>query len=166
MNGNNKRLVLIGIDCGINGAIAAIDEKFNVLGLEDTPIIKAGGKSLYNVAEMSAILRRYALLGDPFVIVGKAQVILSQGVTDILHTGFGFGLWCGILGALEISAQIVMPSVWKQDILKGCPGEGKTRAIGFVTRMFPTAELIPVGCRTPHDGRVEALFLAYCGVKK
>ena len=165
MNGQNTNRVLIGIDSGLTGAIAAIDEKLNILGLEDTPIIKAGGKALYDVAVMAAALRRLCLIGVALVILEQQQAFSGQGVTSTFQTGYGFGLWSGILGALEVPYRTVKPSVWTREILKGCPGDGKARSIGFVTRMFPVAELVPPGCRKPRDGRADALCLAYWGVK-
>ena len=138
MNGQNTKRVFVGIDPGLSGGIAVIDEHLNVLNLEDTPTIKASGKTIYDVAGMAAVLRRLSLI---------------------------FGLWCGILGALELSFRTASPSAWTREVLKGCPGEGKARSIGFVTRMFPGAELVPSGCRRPRDGRTDALCLAYWGLK-
>ena len=165
MNGQNTKRIFIGIDPGLSGGIAVIDEHLSVLGLEDTPIIKAGGKSLYSVADMAAILRRFALMGAALVILEQAQSMPGQGVTSTFQTGYGFGLWNGIIGALEIPCRTVKPSVWTREVLKGCTGEGKARSIGFITRMFPSAELTPPGCRKPRDGRADALCLAYWGLR-
>ena len=156
--------IFIGIDPGLSGAVAAIDEKYNVLGLEDTPTIKAGGKTLYSVEGMAALLRRFALLGAVLVILEQAQAMPGQGVSSTFSTGYGFGLWSGILGALELPYKAIRPSVWTRKVLSGCPGQGKDRSIGFAMRMFPGAELVPPGCRRPRDGRADALCLAFLGV--
>jgi crossover junction endodeoxyribonuclease RuvC len=159
----NKK-ISIGIDPGLNGAVAAIDEGFNVLALEDTPTVRAKGKILYNITAMCALLRRLALLGDPFVVLEQAQGMPGQGVSSTFSTGYGFGIWSGILGALELPYRSVRPSAWTREVLAGSPGEGKERSIGFVMRMFPGAELVPPGCRKPRDGRADALCLAYWGL--
>jgi crossover junction endodeoxyribonuclease RuvC len=156
--------VIIGIDPGLHGAVAAIDADLNVLGLEDTPTISAGGKTLYDSAEMAALLRRFALLGSPLAILEQAQGMPAQGVASTFVTGYGFGIWAGILAALELPYKAVRPAVWTRKVLAGCPGEGKTRSIGFAMKMFPGAELVPQGCRKPRDGRADALGLAYLGV--
>jgi crossover junction endodeoxyribonuclease RuvC len=157
--------IYIGIDPGLNGAVAAIDENFHVLGLTDTPVIKTGGKLSYDVTEMANVLRRFALMGDAVVILEQAQGMPGQGIVSTFSIGFGFGIWSGILGALGISYRAIKPSVWVREILTGSPGQGKERSINFALKLFPTAELTPQGCRKPRDGRSDALALAYWGTK-
>jgi crossover junction endodeoxyribonuclease RuvC len=78
--------------------------------------------------------------------------------------GRGFGLWQGILSALEIPYREVHPATWTRKVLAGAPGQGKGRSIEFAAKMFTAAELTPPGCRKPRDGRADALALAYWGV--
>jgi crossover junction endodeoxyribonuclease RuvC len=156
--------IFIGIDPGLHGAVTAVDGKFQVLGLEDTPVFSVGGKLAYNIPEMAALLRRFALMGEPLAVLEQAQAMPGQGVSSTFSTGYGLGLWSGILGALEIPYRAVRPSVWTRKILDGAPGQGKARVIAFASKMFPAAELIPEGCRKPRDGRADALALACWGM--
>lgn len=158
--------VVLGIDPGLQGAIAAINpDSTQILGLEDTPTLWAEGKTIYNVAEMAALIRRFALMGDTVAILEQAQAMPGQGVSSTFSTGYGygFGLWSGILATLEIPYRTVRPSVWTRKVLHGAPGEGKARTIAWASRMFPSAELVPPGCRKPRDGRADALGLAVWG---
>jgi crossover junction endodeoxyribonuclease RuvC len=157
--------VYIGIDPGLSGGVAAIDGSLHILHLVDTPVISVSGRHSYDVGEMANILRRLALLGDSIVVLEAAQSMPGQGVSSTFSTGYGFGLWCGIIGALALPYRTVRPSVWIRKILAGSPGEGKARSIGFALRMFPGAELIPPGCRKPRDGRADALGLAFWGCR-
>ncbi|MDR1048749.1 MAG: hypothetical protein LBL51_03250 [Synergistaceae bacterium] len=160
--------LFIGIDPGLSGAVAVVDEKLQILGLEDTPVVRAGGKTQYNVAEMAALIRRFVLMGDDvgnvLAVLEAQQGLPGQGVTSTFHTGYGYGLWCGILGTMELPYRTVRPSVWTRKVLAGSPGEGKARSIAFTLKMFPAAELIPPGCRKPRDGRADAACLAYWGM--
>ena len=165
MTSRNTKRIFIGIDPGISGAVVAIGADLRVLALGDTPTLKTGGKTLYDVAEMAALLRRFCLMGEALVVLETAQPMPKQGVTSTFSTGFGYGLWCGILSALEISYRTVKPSVWTRDVLKGCSGEGKERSVAFIMQMFPGVELVLPGCKKPRDGRADALALAYWGVK-
>jgi crossover junction endodeoxyribonuclease RuvC len=88
----------------------------------------------------------------------------GQGVTSTFSTGYGFGLWAGILGTLEIPFRTVRPSSWVRCVLDGAPGQGKGRSVAFASKMFPAAELVPPGRRKPMDGRADALCLAYWGL--
>ena len=158
--------ISIGVDPGIHGAIACINAvTLGILELIDTPTISTEGKRLYNVAEMAAAIRRMSLFGDAVVVLEQAQAMPGQGVASTFATGRGFGLWEGILSALDVPYRTVRPVVWTKRVLTGTPDEGKVRSIGFALRMFPGCELVPEGSRKPRDGRSDALCLAYYGIQ-
>lgn len=164
-----RKWVIIGIDPGVSGAVAAITGEGEVIGLVDTPIIKAGGKALYNVSGMAEKLRGFAIYADrggALAVLEQAQAMPGQGVSSTFSTGRSFGLWEGILGALEIPFITVRPSVWVKSVLTGVAGQGKERSIKFAMQAFPFAELIPEGCRKPRDGRADALCLAWYGMER
>jgi crossover junction endodeoxyribonuclease RuvC len=98
------------------------------------------------------------------VTLEQAQAMPGQGVTSTFSTGRGFGVWEGILGALDVPYRVVRPVVWAKRVLAGTPGEGKERSIRFAMQMFPGCGLTPKGSRKPRDGRADALSLAYYGV--
>jgi crossover junction endodeoxyribonuclease RuvC len=75
------------------------------------------------------------------------------------------GLCAGVcVVGVRVLVLFVRPCVWVRAILKGQPGEGKARALGYVARRFPGAELTPPRCRAPRDGRADALCLAVWGL--
>jgi crossover junction endodeoxyribonuclease RuvC len=157
--------ISIGIDPGFDGAIAAINAgSLEVLELMDTPVVTSEGKRLYDISEMAAVIRHMSLLGVAVVTLEQAQAMPGQGVTSTFSTGRGFGIWEGVLGALDVPYRTVRPAVWTRKIFAGMSGEGKARAIQFALRMFPGCELTPKGSRKPRDGRADALCLAYYGI--
>lgn len=81
----------------------------------------------------------------------------------MFSTGYGFGIWCGILGALSLPYRTIHPATWARAVLSGTPGAGKEKSIRFAITMFPGAEIIPPGCKKPRDGRADALALAFFG---
>jgi crossover junction endodeoxyribonuclease RuvC len=156
--------ISIGIDPGICGAMAAVSaQTLEVLEVVDTPVITGGGKKLYDISGMASMIRHMSLLGDAVVTLEQAQAMPGQGVSSTFSTGRGFGIWEGVLGALDVPYRTVRPSAWTKKVLAGTPGEGKERSIQFAMRMFPDAELTPKGSRKPRDGRADALCLAYYG---
>ena len=158
------RSVAIGIDNGISGGIAAIDaHSLEVVELHDTPVLSSGGKRLYDIDAMGALLRHLALGANATVILEQASARPGQGSVSTFSTGYGFGLWCGILGVLSVPYRIIHPATWTRKVLSGAPGEGKARSLNFAMRMFPGCELTPPGCRKVRDGRADALALAYYG---
>jgi crossover junction endodeoxyribonuclease RuvC len=157
--------ISIGIDPGIYGAIAAVSvSTLEVLEIMDMSTITAGGKKVFDITAMASVLRHVGLLGDAVVILEQAQAMPGQGVSSTFSTGRGAGIWEGVLGTLELPYRTVRSSVWTKRVFTGVSGQGKTRAIQFVMRMFPGTELIPPGCRAPRDGRADALCLAYFGI--
>ena len=74
--------------------------------------------------------------------------------------GQSFGWILGILDAFELSYQLVEPRKWKSEYSLN---SDKQKSIEVAKMLFPKAELIPKGCRKPHDGVAESILLAeYC----
>ena len=71
-------------------------------------------------------------------------------------TGYGFGIWIGLLAALQLPYSWVRPQVWKQAMGLGKAKEpSRLRAM----QLFPRADLR----RRKDHGRAEALLLAWYG---
>jgi crossover junction endodeoxyribonuclease RuvC len=159
-----RNSISIGIDPGLGGAIAAISAgSLEVLEVADTPVVTSDGKRLYDISSMADVIRHMSLFGDAVVILEQAQAMPGQGVSSTFSTGRGFGIWEGVLSALDVPYRTVRPSVWTKKVLAGTPGEGKARSLQFAMRMFPGCELTSKGSRKPRDGRSDALCLAYFG---
>ncbi|MDR1515311.1 MAG: hypothetical protein LBS45_06420 [Synergistaceae bacterium] len=153
--------VSIGIDPGVKGAIAAINvQTLEVIEVVDTPVVE----KMYDISEMAAVIRHMSLFGVAVVTLEQGQAMPGQGVTSTFSTGRGFGIWEGVLGALDVPYRVVRPHVWTKKVLAGVPGEGKERSIRFALQMFPGCELTPKGSHKPRDGRADALSLAYYGI--
>jgi crossover junction endodeoxyribonuclease RuvC len=159
--------IIIGIDPGIKGAVAAVRESDRgLIEVIDCPTRRVDRTTIYDVPEMAHTIRRLALAGDATVILEQAQSMPGQGVKSMYSVGRSFGLWEGILAALDVPFRTVRPSVWMKKLFAGMPGEnkGKFRSIQFALQMFPNIMLTPQRCRTPKDGRADAACLAYWGV--
>lgn len=99
-------------------------------------------------------------LGRPVVLAG-VELVTSFGMGR--QSAFVFGQGVGALVALcELEGWPVIrptPQSWQRTI--GATRKGGTAdPLGPVSRLFPTAEVVPRGCRKPHDGLVDALGIA------
>lgn len=159
-------MIVIGIDPGLSGAVAAVDSETRILlRVADTPVFNVQKGWEYDMSGMADLLRSI-ILGNPArVVIERAQPMPGQGVTSTFSTGMGYGIWIGLLGALEIPYSSVRPCEWTRKLLKGVPGEGKARSILLASQTFPGIELVPPGCRKPRDGRADAACIAYYGVQ-
>lgn len=160
------RPIFIGIDPGLDGALAAIESDGHVLLVEDTPTVSVkkgkGKKRVYIDGSMVQTLSK--LSGGRLIrMVGIENVHArpKQGVTSMFSMGYGFGLWSGILSALGIPYERIEPVSWKRAI-GGLVGEDKGQSIIVARRLFPTASLD----RKKDHGRADSLLIAECMRRK
>jgi len=156
---------IVGIDTGLHGALSCIFEDGRV-NIKDTPIykIKKGKriKTQYDLKIMSRYLKNVI---PCTVYLEKSQAFPGQGACSTWNTGYGFGLWVGILTALKIPYEIVSPKTWQKEFFVGKAGETKALAYKVASALFPNVEL-----KTPRgrllDGRADALLLSEFGKRK
>jgi len=152
-------MILIGVDPGLDGAMAVLADGKVVFF--DTPTIntKSGkrNKREYNIAEMAQRLRK---LDDPdikvLIAIEKIHAMPKQGVSSMFSMGFGFGIWQGILAAYQIPYTLVPPKIWKNKIV----GVGKDKEASRLKaiQLFPKcAEQLK---RKKDHNRAEALLIA------
>jgi crossover junction endodeoxyribonuclease RuvC len=152
-----------GIDPGLKGAVAWITEDGG-FEIYPTPVMKVGSKNFYWVANMSLAFYKYLNDGyDITVYLEKAQAMPKQGVSSTFKTGEGFGLWQGILSAMNIPYVVVTPQKWQKRILAGMKGSTKDRSAVAATRLFPDESFVAEGCRKIHDGMTDAACIARYG---
>ena len=89
--------------------------------------------------------------------VESVHAMPHQGVKSMFTFGTSFGWILGALDASEISYQLIEPQRWKKEFTLN---SDKKRSIAVAKQLFPSAMLIPPGCRTPHDGIAEAILLS------
>ena len=169
----------LGIDPGKNGFLCllvdcgtAAEAAQGTMRFWPTPTIKVGkgtsNKQDYDVAAMRRILTDAA---PTLVILEKQQAMCradnerTQGTASSFSTGFGYGLWLGLIAGLGFCCQVVHPRTWQAKLLRDVQGtDTKARSITAAGRLFPTVDLRASDrCRKPHDGKADALLIAHYG---
>jgi len=151
-------MIYIGIDPGLNGAIAVIDPD-GKLHLEDTPVLLPDpkkGKREYDEAGMRRCLASWFVIDEAKAVIEKQQAFPGQGVSSTFRTGMGYGIWRGLLAGLQIPYEIVGPRTWKKEMLKDMDQSSKASSLLKAKQLFPTADIT----LKKHDGRAEALLMA------
>jgi len=94
------------------------------------------------------------------VVIENVHSMPKQGVASSFQFGVGFGIWRGIIAALQLPCERVEPVVWKRALHLG-PDKGK--AVQRALRLYPRADLGHTyrGRTIYHDGLAEALLLAH-----
>src|SRR5262249_41123411 len=152
--------VSIGIDPGLTGAVAVLAPDGTLQALHDTPTLKLltrrGVRQEYDVPGLLALLEPYRG-SQSHVLIESSQALPGQGVRSMWTTGYGYGLWIGVLGALQLPYTAVRPQIWKKAFSLGKDKEAaRLRAM----QLFPGADLR----RKKDHGRAEALLLAHYGL--
>jgi len=151
--------MIISIDPGLGGAVAVLAPDGSLVALHDTPVltlqVSRGTRQCYDIPGMAAVLQPYVGPGV-HVVIEESQAMPGQGVRSMFTTGFGYGLWIGLLTALQIPYSPIRPAIWKKTFSLGKDKEAsRLRAM----QLFPQADL-----RHKKDhGRAEALLLAVYG---
>ena len=101
------------------------------------------------------------------VMIEKQQSFPGQGVSSTFSTGFGYGLWLGLLNAAGIAYEEVRPAAWTKSMLSGSTGKGKGAHILAAKRVFPGIDLRrSERARVDDDGIADAALLAMYGYRR
>ena len=147
--------MICGIDPGLTGGIAFLHNDV-VLAIR-TPVIKVQKKNYLNVGEIVSLLMKH----DPdHIYIEKQQAMPKQGVASTFRTGFGYGVYLGLIIALGIKHTEVTARQWKKDL---CVPADKNMARGIATKLYPHASSQwKLKCE---DGVAESTLIAHWGAK-
>ena len=140
--------LIAGIDPGKTGAIAIIAEKMEILNVHDWESPRAASDFL-------DIWKR----GDiSFAILEKVHSFPGQGVKSVWSFAENFGVWEGILSAMEIPFQLIPPRQWmKGQITPSDHIKVKKRGLTVCRRLYPKSNWFRL---ERHDGRADAVLMA------
>lgn len=156
-------MMTIGIDPGLGGSIAVLNESATVIFLEDMPTLKTTkSRRILDEARILMLLRAAWRPEACRAVIERAMVMPKQGSASGFKIGVGYGQLLGILAALQIPRISVIPQTWQKAIIGKCePGTSKDRARAFAQGFWPGADL---GTRKSQD-RADALCLALYGIR-
>lgn len=106
---------IIGVDPGMNGAIAILTNTGELIQVFDMPCIETKvGKSIKRRVSAELIATELRLYQDACACVERVNAMPGQGVSSSFGFGESYGLVRGVLAALQIPTQLVSPVVWKK----------------------------------------------------
>lgn len=152
---------VLGIDVGLNGAIALIVDG-QLLEVHDMPTVtlKRNNKTkrMVNAQALSLIIR--GAKADA-AYLERLNAMPGQGVTSMFSMGQSLGVVLGILAACEVPTTTIPPRTWQKalDVPQGKDGSRYRAA-----QLFP--EHADMFSRVKDDGRSDAVLIAAYGVKQ
>ena len=151
----------LGIDIGLNGAIALV-EGGQLLEVHDMPTFtverNAKTKRMVNAAELARLIRQAA---PASAYLERLNAMPGQGVTSMFSMGQSLGVVLGILAGLDIATTTIPPRTWQKalDVPQGKDGS-----------RYRAAQLFPAHAaqfaRVKDDGRSDAALIAAYGASR
>lgn len=137
-------LLIMGIDCGKEGAIAIYNSVSKAYRVLPTPVIietyKGKKRVGYNITKMTELIPR----SNTMIIIEETFGLPKNGMSN-WATGYTYGLWQGILvgkGIPTSRIKIVKPKEWQAKMLINHPGKNtKERSIARVQAVHPEINL-------------------------
>jgi len=151
-------MMYVGIDPGLNGAVAYFDVENGHLSIVDMPTmeVKRNNKVKREVhaAGLAHLLAIEFEVGG--VILERVGAMPGQGVTSVFSFGRSTGLIEGVLAAYDLPVTIITPQEWQKAAkVRGGKDGSRLRAC----ELFPNyAGLFAL---KKHDGRADAALMAW-----
>jgi crossover junction endodeoxyribonuclease RuvC len=154
-----KRMNVLAIDPGLEGAGAVIGADGELIEVFDLPVVGEGAGRRVDAANLTDLVRAHA----PYrlAVIERVNAFPKQGVASTFRFGVSFGIVVGVVAALAIPARFVSPAQWKRTMrLNNRAETSRMRAI----------ELFPGRCelfgKKKHHHRAEACLLGLYGMKQ
>lgn len=146
-------LLTIGIDPGLSGALAILNQAGEIVALADLPVIRDRSLAWIDASRMQSLILGALEGRRAGAIVERVSSMPGQGIASAFQFGVGFGSVLGVLQALHLPIVLVTPAVWKHSYGLG---KDKKAALHKARLLHPMAELH----LAKHHGRGEALLIA------
>ena len=156
-------MIVLGIDCGLTGAVAAISSDRSYAGVFDLPVI-ASGKSAkvqthIDAAGLAETIKQARIAAGSVDVwmaaVERVAAMPGQGVSSVFSLGDSFGAIRATLAVKHIACEFVTPNAWKR--YYGLDGD-KERARAKAIELFPG--LATSLSRKKDHNRAEAILVA------
>ena len=184
-------MLVVGVDPGGSGGMYALKKEARTDNWEPgrslvMPMVDVG-KRVRDV-DIKAIVGWFEELAEQYQEPVSLVVLEDVGYMPASATGFGSGYGdsilsgrynqiLGMIKTLDMPRELPKPQTWQSKLgvkvprVKGEKAVDRKRTIkqtitAFVLNRYPTAVIIAPGCRTIHDGLVDALALAHYGAMK
>ncbi len=155
--------IFIGIDPGLNGGLAFVEDS----RIELYPMPTIGGGKDYDIQRMKELLLEPLEKGTRVVCTIEQQIALpGQGLTSTLQTGKGYGILLGLLAGMNIPHQVVSARQWQNQLFTGVAAKLETKAKSEIVakRLFPSADFRKSNlAKKASDGLTDAACIAEFG---
>jgi hypothetical protein len=154
--------MIIGIDNGLEGGLVAMKEDGTIVSYEKMPKVlnMQSGKFEIDLFKVVDWVEEFAKVGlttvvleEPLHAAGSSQSLRSMAMS--------FGGLRGIFLGFGFPVVRMQVGEWQTKMIgRGPKGTTKARALKAAKKLWPQESFILKGCRTPHDGIIDAALIA------
>jgi hypothetical protein len=150
--------IFLGIDIGVQGAIATLSDAFDLIEVVDMPVLSDGpsGRRSVSAPLLAEIIFRSHASAAFVEFVGARP---GEGAVGAFAFGRSRGVIEGVLGAAGIPATLIAPASWKRAV--GLSLASKDASRSEAIRRWPSHAAL--FARVKDDGRAEAALIAVAG---
>lgn len=156
------RVLTIGFDPGLSGAVAFIEDDGVVAGVYDLPVVRDAKLAWIHGGQLASMIIDHKAHRRCTAMVERVNSMPQQGIASAFQFGVGFGSVLSVLQALGVAIEFVRPTEWKKSYGLGGANKAKHQALNKARLLYPEAELH----LAKHDGRAEALLIARYAVTR
>lgn len=147
----------IGIDNGISGAFAVLNEHGDLMCWAPMPIQRSRKGNEINIVELRSLL-------EPFK--GATVIVEEPGGSKSARAASSmagsFHAIRAMLDLMNLTYHRVTPQSWQKVMLKCKSGDTKPAAERLARKLWPEEKWLRTArCSTPHDGGIDAGLLAF-----
>ena len=150
---------IIGVDIGVNGAIAHLTDDGNLLGVYDMPALDGGngGRRAVNAPLLADVIAKLHASHAYVEYVGARP---GEGAVGAFSFGRSRGVVEGVCAALVLPVTMITPPRWKR-LVGIVAGKNKELSRSEAVRRWPG--LATMFSRVKDDGRAEAALIGLAG---
>lgn len=152
--------MVIGIDPGLNGAVAILNPRGEIVHAYRMPKKKNKLDPKMYWDMVKGIANAYS---PTMWVIEKVHSMPGQGVKSTFSFGFNFGVQCGFVQAIapDASVTLVSPRQWTRGFFEGLDKDlGKNRSQGVFVRLWPDCEKWKIRTGKIHEGIADAALIA------
>jgi crossover junction endodeoxyribonuclease RuvC len=156
-------MICIGIDPGVHGAVAVLDDEGALIQIYDMPTLQDGakGRRAINAPLLASLVFKSHADRAFCELVGPRP---TDGSVGAFGFGRSRGVIEGVLAAAGVPVQMIAPPTWKRIAGVGAGKEAKDSARSIAIARWPSqADLF---ARKADIDRAEAALIAWAGLKK
>ena len=163
-------MLYIGIDCGLNGGIAAVTDTGHVSFMETMPVLSKGKGNEIDILRCKEIIVNLLIVHPDAKATIENPGGHAPSAAGLRSMTYSFAVMKTIVVMRRIPHQEVLSQKWqskfwtKQKTAKGTKFDTKGAALSVATRLFPNVDFRKnERSSKAHDGIVDAVLLAEYG---